>query len=184
LRKRGAVALAVAGLLILSCYAEILDVLMPEEAPPDGNFHVSVTIEAYAEEMLYGVFGILFPDTWLAEDAYYWWDESWGEGEGQLIPNQECTDWLEATHPAPDGYRWKGFLTDSYVEDGVYSNAHAEFDVLNDERLGSFSFHFVLGHTYDCDPIEELDYQGPYYITIQDEGGVEETTWGQLKSMF
>jgi hypothetical protein len=178
-RRRGTFILVVASLPLLSCYAEILDVLMPDEAPPNSSFHVSVEVYCFLDAYIHGVFGTCFPDTWLVENAYYWWDE----GEDMLIPNQTCTDWLETTHPAPDGYRWKGFLTENRLGGGAEYYAYVEFDVLNDDRLGLFWFEFLVGGIYE-DDFYEADYSDRYYITIQDEGGVEVSTWGQLKSMF
>ena len=163
-------------ILTLGCL-EVSDVRMPARVSPGERFPVTVYVVAESDQTAYGFIGILTPGEWSVEAAGYS-----GFAVGRLNPSRSCSAWLEFNDPAPEGYAWRGFVTDgSIFGRGAYQ---ADLYCQPDNRSGGRRLVFVIGA---CDGPsgsrwEELDRR-EVWVRLEGDSELIHLSWGRLKAM-
>jgi hypothetical protein len=156
---------------------ELSEVRLPSCITPGETIPVSVHVMAESDRTACGFLGVLTPEDWSVEPEGYG-----GYAAGRLEPSRSSSAWLEFNDPAPEGYRWSGFVTDRPLNGrGAY---HADLFIRPDDQSGDRRLVSVVGA---CDgPAgsrwEELDRR-EVRVSVVGDAGVIHLSWGRLKAL-
>jgi hypothetical protein len=162
--------------LVMGCL-DITSVEAPPRIAPGERFSVTLHAMADSDRTACGFLGVLAPSDWSVEAEGYG-----GYAAGRLEPGRSCSAWLEFNDPAPEGFRWSGFVTDrALVGRGAY---HADLVIVPQGRGGDRRLVFIVGA---CEgPAgsvwKELDRR-EVWVQLAGDAGTVRLSWGQLKAL-
>ncbi len=165
-----------AGILATGCL-DFTSVEAPPRIAPGERFPVTLHVMADSDQTACGFLGVLTPDDWSVEAEGYG-----GYAAGRLEPGRSSSAWLEFNDPAPEGFRWSGFVTDrALVGRGAY---HAELFITPNGRGGDVRLVFVVGACEGPSGSvwKELDRR-EVWVKLTGDAGTVRLSWGKLKAL-
>lgn len=150
---RGVLFIPIYALIALLGCINIEQISQQDNVKAGENFKVEVTgllgdTTDLEGSVYYGIAGVLIPQGWEIEDAYFE-----GTVEGQLDEVKRLGTALDLEYPTPEGYEWFGFITTKgyeVTEKMKNGKVNVVFKIKTTEEKGSYSLDYRLGTCTDA----------------------------------
>lgn len=195
--------LFVTSVLFIGCY-KFRSINQPSEGYTNSYFDVPIVAQRDDDPGLddvswesagadIGLFGVMIPDGWEVNDSIAYTIISKDAGlnnEGFLVYNEDHSNTLRDSIPAPSGYHWWGAITDRLADMTKFDSLYFTPRIKTDGKTGAFFLRYAIGdkNYWDRNPADQYNFGGglsdPIQITISSNVGLTDLLSKANVSMY